>query len=124
MRTYASLAAVKPSVGLPASSTSEDEALALALVGATHIVDRYANTGEAADDVWTGDADDLEVVAAPRAQLVTATVYVAVRLYKTPDAPFGFAGMSDQGLVAYVRSAMPELGVILYGIDTALPGIS
>lgn len=113
MKSYASLAVLKAKMGI--TSTARDDDLGAALVAATRIVDLRTGNGEDADDAWTGDADDIVVETTPTTQLVEATLYLAVRLYKTADAPFGFAGMTDQGMVAYVRNIAPELDMLLFG---------
>lgn len=117
MKTYVSLAVLKGKMGI--TSTARDDDLAAALVAATRIVDLWLGNGATADDDWTGDPDDLAVATTPDVQLVEATLYLAVRLYKSPDAPFGFAGMTDQGMVAYVRGIAPELDLILFGQKAA-----
>lgn len=114
MKTYASLAALKAKLAIPTATTTHDDDLGLALVAATRWVDwRIGDLDIAADDVWTGDADDLEVVAAPKTNYVLATLAAAVRFTKATDVPFGVAGMNDQGVVAYVRSSIPEAEVLL-----------
>ena len=113
MKTYASLALLKQRLGV--TSTDSDDVLALSLVQATRALDAFVGNGAEADDAWTGDADDLEVVDEPAAAFVNATLYLAVRFHKTPDVPFGLAGMNDAGLVAYVRRSAPELELMLHG---------
>jgi hypothetical protein len=113
MRTYATLAELKDELGI--TDTDSDDRLARALVAATRIVDVWIGAGTAADDDYTGDASDLVVVDPRPAALVEATIYAAVRIKSAPSAPFGVAGMSDQGIVAYVRSTLPDLPLILMG---------
>lgn len=114
MKTYASLEALKAALAIPAATTTQDDDLALALVAATRWVDwRIGDLDVEADDAYTGDADDLEVVASPKANYVLATLAAAVRFTKSVDVPFGVAGMNDQGVVAYVRSSIPEAEILL-----------
>jgi hypothetical protein len=114
MKSYASLAVLKGRLGI--TTTNHDDDLALALVTATRLVDIYVGDLDVvADDLWTGDADDLDVEATPTSALVAATLAAAVRIYKGADVPFGVAGMSDQGIVAYVRQSMPEVALALTG---------
>ena len=116
MKTYAPLADLKSALAVPAVETSYDDDLARALVTATRWIDIYiGDSTVAADDGWTGAAADLTVEATPPAALVTATLALAVRFHKSPSVPFGVAGMSDQGIVAYVRSSVPEIGILLFG---------
>lgn len=117
MKSYASLAALKRRLGVTSSALDDD--LALALVIASRGIDLVLGVDDEADDAWTGSADDLAVEPYPDAARVQATIYLAVRIHKSPDVPFGVAGMSDQGIVAYVRSIAPELDVILYGKRTS-----
>ncbi len=113
MKTYASLADLKRRLAI--TSAAADDDLALALVAATRWVDLRTDSEVAADDAWTGDADNLVVETDPPAAFVQATIGLAVRFYKSADVPFGVAGMSDQGLVAYVRSTYPEADLLLFG---------
>jgi len=121
VKSYAALADLKARMGI--TSTDHDDELALALVTATRLVDLYVGNEADADDAWTGDADDLDVEATPTSALVAATLAAAVRCYKSTDVPFGVAGMSDNGIVAYVRQYMPEVSLLLTG-QRALWGIA
>jgi len=114
MKSYATLAQLKGKLAIASSDTTRDDDLALALVVATRWVDRYnGDLDVLADDVWTGDADDLEVATGAKANVVLATIVVAVRYMKSPDVPFGIAGLNDAGVVAYVRSSIPEAEILL-----------
>lgn len=121
MKTYASLADLKARLGI--TDTNHDDELALALVAASRYVDLRTDSDATADDDWTGSSDDLVVESDPKASYVAATLALAVRFHKSADVPFGVAGMSDQGMVAYVRSSMPEVDLILYG-ETLVPGVA
>ena len=112
MKTYASLAMLKRQLAV--SGTAQDTDLALALVGATRYVDlAIGDLDVVADDAWTDDPLDLVVETDPPAAYVSATLALAVRFYKAPDVPFGVAGMSDQGLVAYVKQSVPEAEILI-----------
>jgi hypothetical protein len=111
MKTYASLALLKSKLGI--TTSNQDDELALALVAATRWVDQRMGAGATADDEWTGSSGDLAVETTPAAHLVKATLAAAVRMYKSTDVPFGIAGMSDQGMTAYVRMSIPEAELIL-----------
>lgn len=112
MKSYASLAVLKRRLAI--TSSTQDDDLALALVAATRWVDaRVGDLDVTADDDWTGSADDIVVATEPDAALVAATLAAAVRFHKSADVPFGVAGMSDQGMVAYVRSSIPEAELLL-----------
>jgi hypothetical protein len=114
MKSYASLADLKRRLGI--SVTTFDDDLGLALVTATRLLDIYVGDDTiTADDAWTGDATDVVVATDPPAAYVAATLYLAVRVHKTPEVPFGVAGMTDQGAIAYVRRIAPELDLILAG---------
>lgn len=114
MKTYASLAALKAELAIPAANTDHDDDLGLALVAATRWVDwRIGDLDVAADDVWTGDPADLELATGVKAGVVLATIAAAIRYAKSSDVPFGVAGMNDQGVVAYVRSSIPEAELLL-----------
>lgn len=114
MKTYASLAALKAKLAIPTAETARDNDLALALVAATRWVDwRIGDLDVAADDAWTGAAADLAVATTPKANYVLATLAAAVRFTKSADVPFGVAGMNDQGVVAFVRSSIPEAEILL-----------
>lgn len=115
MKSYASVADLKAELGIPTATTDHDNALGRALVGASRWIDLELGNGDAADDAWTGDHNDIVLVTTPAAALVDTCLYVAVRFYKAPSVPYGVAGMSDQGLVAYVRQSMPEASIMLMG---------
>lgn len=116
MKTYQSLAALKAKLAIPTATTDRDDALALALVVGTRVVDEaIGDLDIAADDHWTGSSDDLVVATTPDAALVAATEVFAVRFFKSADVPFGVAGMNDAGVVAYVRSSVPEAEIMLAG---------
>jgi len=114
MKTYASLAMLKSKLAIPAANTDRDDELALALVAGTRAIDyRIGDLDVEADDVWTGDPDDLELATGVKSNVVLATLAAAVRFTKSAEVPFGVAGMNDQGVVAYVRSSMPEVDILL-----------
>ena len=116
MRTYASLTDLKRQLAIPVATETFDDDLARSLVTASRWVDIYIGDADViADDAWTGHHGDLAVVPGPPAALVTATLALAVRFHKSPDVPFGVAGMNDQGVVAYVRQSVPEAAIALYG---------
>lgn len=120
MKTYASLADLKLRLAIPTATTTMDDALALALVAGTRWVDwRIGDLDVVADDAWTGDADDLEVEATPAANYVLATVAAAVRYHKSVEVPFGVAGMNDDGMVAYVKSSIPEAELLLESVTVS-----
>jgi len=121
MKSYASVADLKARLGI--TDSNHDDELALALVSATRYIDLRTDTDAVADDDWTGNAADVVVESAPKASYVAATLAMAVRIHKSPDVPFGVAGMSDQGMVAYVRQTMPEVELILFG-ETLTPGVA
>lgn len=113
MKSYASVADLRDRLGI--SGTAKDDELALALVAATRWVDVMTDGDATADDVWTGDAADIVVDTAATAAIVQLVIGLGVRIYKGPDVPFGIAGMSDNGLVAYVRRVYPEAELLLVG---------
>ena len=114
MKSYASLAMLKRRLAIEDAVTAYDDDLGLALVGATRYVDlQIGDLDVAADDLWTGDHNDIVVETDPAAAYVSATLALAVRFYKATDVPFGVAGMSDQGLVAYVQKSVPEAEILL-----------
>ena len=109
MKSYASLADLKLRLGIPTATTTYDDALALALVAGTRWVDwRVGDLDVVADDAWTGTAAGVSVATTPPSRLVMATLAAAVRFYKGAEVPFGVAGMNDDGMVAYVKSSIPE----------------
>jgi len=114
MKSYASLADLKRRLAIPTATTTHDDDLALALVVATRWIDWHdGDLDVAADDAWTGDAEDLAVESTPPAHYVAACIVVAIRFYKSADVPFGVAGLNDAGVVAYVRSSIPEAELLL-----------
>lgn len=113
MKSYASLAALKRRLAITASTSDDD--LAAALVAATRWVDLRIGDEPAADDLWTGDPADIVVATDPPANRVILTIGLAVRFYKGADVPFGIAGLSDAGLVAYVQRMYPEADLLLFG---------
>lgn len=117
MKTYASLADLKRRLSITGDTFDDD--LALALVTATRYVDLETGSEADGEDAWTGSADDLALASTPTAALVNTTLHVAIRFYKSADVPFGVAGMTDQGMVAYVRSSIPEAQLMLLGQRTA-----
>lgn len=113
MKAYATLAQVKRRLGL--TDTSKDEDLTLAIVAATRFVEIMTSSATpAGDDVWDS-TDTLDVDDTATAGQVGATVAITIMFYKAADVPFGFAGMSDQSLVAYVRKSHPTAEQLLYG---------
>lgn len=109
---YASMADLESVIGA-AAGAEQIRRRELALIMATRWV-AYRIGVPVTDDPLDPDVPSVGVdaIAAP-ASWTAATLAAAVRFYKSPDVPWGVAGGWDEAV--YVRTAMPEVELILFG---------
>lgn len=108
-KTYVTPAAVGGEVGNP----TDPAGLARAAVIGTRVVAAYRGLtlSDAGDAMDPSNATEL-VDATPQDQ--QAALVVAVRVYRSPDAVFGVIGAD---VATAVRSYIPDLDIILFGLD-------
>jgi hypothetical protein len=107
---YASRADLEAAIGGTISGAGDR--FDLALLVASRWVDY--RVGTAVTEANLSAPYTLVVVACPPAWKA-ATIAAAVRFLKSPDVPFGVAGMDGSGMTAYVRTSMPEVELLLFG---------
>lgn len=107
---YASRSDLSAAIG--GTISGADDRLDLAVLVASRWVDYRVGNDVVESDLTAPYT--LTVVACPPAWKA-ATIAAAVRFLKSPDVPFGVAGMDGSGMTAYVRSSMPEVELLLFG---------
>lgn len=103
-------------------TTTEDVKRRLGITVADHDAEVDLAIEAAADwlDRYVGNTDDTGTIVpdpAPPSGLSLACLFLAVRWYKRPDAPFGVAGVGDtEADVAALQTLDPDMGGMVMGL--------